>query len=303
MGHFNRAHLIRRIDLFTLRLFVSVVEEGQIGRAAARENIAASTATKRIQDLESITGIELLDRNAKGVVPSAAGGVMLRYARLIVDQVEALRAEIVAFNEGDEGKVTIASARSIVDPFLTGHLSAFAREFPHVEMDIHEVENPEILEMVARGDADIGVFVKDPKMSTEGLRTIPYHEDRLVAVVQRSHPFAQRESIGFAELMVDDIIALKGLAGNFFAAAKREGVHFEPRFSVKSPALAANLVHEGFGHAVLPEGLFRHDHQDDLASIALDEPWSRRIIQIATPCSRPLSPTAEHFLSRLTECG
>ena len=300
MRKFNKTHLIRRIDLFSLRLFLSVVEEGQIGRAAARENIAPSTATKRIQDLEEIAGIELLDRSAKGVVPSAAGAVMLRYARAIVDSVEGLRAEIAAFNDGHEGKVTIASARSIIDPFLTRELSQFAREFPLVEIDVHEVENVEIVEMVTRGDADLGVFAKEPRISIEGLRTIPFREDRLVVIVPRSHQFVGRESVSFSELMSENIIALKALMGAFVAAAKRAGVRFDTRFSVKSPGLAVNLVREGFGVAILPAGLLNHENLENVKSLALDESWARRIIHIATSRSRPLSPVTEHFLNRLT---
>lgn len=303
MGKFNQIHLIRRIDLFTLRLFLSVVEEGQIGRAAARQNIAPSTATKRIQDLEAIAGIELLDRSAKGVVPSAAGAVMLRYARSIVDSIEGLRAEIAAFNDGNEGKVTIASARSIIDPFLTGELSGFARDFPLVELDVHEVENSEIVEMVAHGDADIGVFAQEPRLDLEGLRTTPFREDRLVAIVPKSHTFADRGSISFAELMSENIIALKALMGAFVAAAKRAGVRFDPRFSVKSPGLAVNLVRDGFGVAILPEGLLSRENLENVSSIGLDEVWARRIIHIATARNRPLSPVAGHFLGRLTHAS
>ena len=303
MRKFNQMHLIRRIDLFTLRLFLSVVEEGQIGRAAARENIAPSTATKRIQDLEEIVGIELLDRSAKGVVPSASGAVMLRYARSIVDSIEGLRVEIAAFNDGHEGKVTIASARSIIDPFLTRELSEFAREFPLVELDVHEVENSEIVEMVARGDADIGVFAKEPRLAIEGLRTLPFREDRLVAIVPRTHGFASRESVSFSELMSENIIALKALMGAFVAAAKRAEVRFDPRFSVKSPGLAVNLVRDGFGVAILPEGLLSRENLENVKCLALDEIWARRIIHIATARNRPMSPAAEHFLERLSSEG
>ena len=78
---FNRLHLIRQVDLFTLRLFLSAIEEQQIGRAAIRENIAASTATKRIQDLEEIAGVRLLERTPKGVSASPAGAVLARPGR------------------------------------------------------------------------------------------------------------------------------------------------------------------------------------------------------------------------------
>ncbi|QKS02198.1 LysR family transcriptional regulator [Sphingomonas sp. CL5.1] len=299
-GQFNQIHLIRRIDLFTLRLFVSVVEEGQIGRAAARENIAPSTATKRIQDLEAIAGIELLDRSAKGVVPSAAGAVVLRHARDIVGSIEALRAEIAAFNDGREGKVTIASARSIIDPFLTGELSGFARDFPLVELDVHEVENGEIVEMVGRGDADIGVFAQEARLDLEGLHILPFREDRLVVIVPKSHPLSRRGSIGFGELMSENIVALKALTGAFAAAAKRAGVRFDPRVSVKSPSLAVNLVCDGFGVAILPEGMLSREHSENVSSVGLDETWARRVIQIAVARNRPLNPVADHFLSRLT---
>jgi len=300
MGTFNQAHLIRRIDVFTLRLFLSVVEEGQIGRAAARENIAASTATKRIQDLEEIAGIALLDRGAKGVVPSAAGAVMVRHARSIVDSIERLRVEIAAFNDGREGKVTVSSARSIIDPFLTGEFSGFSREYPLVELDVHEVDNSEILEMVARGDADIGVFAKEPRLAIDELRTIPFREDRLVAVVPRSHGFAGRDHVSFSDLMAENIIALKALMGAFATAAKRAGIRFNPHFNVKSPELAVNLVRDGFGVAILPEGLLGPENLDNVASVGLDEVWARRIIHIAVSRSRPLSPAAQRFLDRLT---
>lgn len=66
MSTFNRLHLIRQVDLLTLKLFLSAVEEQQIGLAAIRENVAASTATKRIQELEDVAGIKLLERGPKG---------------------------------------------------------------------------------------------------------------------------------------------------------------------------------------------------------------------------------------------
>src|SRR5262245_45086075 len=109
---FNRLHLIRQVDLFTLRLFLSVIEERQIGRAAIRENIAASTATKRIQDLEEIAGVKLLERTPRGVAPSPAGDVLSRHVRAIFGHLDDMRTEISAFSDGVRGELVVASARS-----------------------------------------------------------------------------------------------------------------------------------------------------------------------------------------------
>lgn len=86
--------LTRRVDLFTLRLFLTVVEEGQIRKAAVRENIAPSAATKRIQDLEEIAGLPLFERQPAGVVPNAAGVVLARYIRELFGNLEEMRREL-----------------------------------------------------------------------------------------------------------------------------------------------------------------------------------------------------------------
>lgn len=100
MSSFNKTRLLRQVDFFTLRLFLSAVEEGQIGRAALRENIAPSAATKRIQELEDVVGLRLLERTPKGVILSPAGEVLVRHIRQIFTNVDELRAELSAFSEG-----------------------------------------------------------------------------------------------------------------------------------------------------------------------------------------------------------
>ena len=60
--------LIRRLDLMTLQLFVAVHEEGTLTRAAAREAIAVSAASKRLMELEEALGISLFVRQAGKVL-------------------------------------------------------------------------------------------------------------------------------------------------------------------------------------------------------------------------------------------
>ena len=45
-------NLLRKLDLTTLQLFLAVQEEGTLTRAAEREAIAVSAASKRLVDLE-----------------------------------------------------------------------------------------------------------------------------------------------------------------------------------------------------------------------------------------------------------
>lgn len=282
---FNRLRFIRQVDLFSLKLFLSAVEEQQIGRAAIRENIAASTATKRIQDLEEIAGVPLFERSPKGVVPSPAGAVLARYLRTIFSQIEDMRAEITGFDEGVRGEIVIASARSIIAPFLAHEIGEFRREFPGIELVIREMENAEIVPGVVQGEADIGVFAAAPGLDLNGADVTPYRNDRLVAVIPKGHPLEGRPSVTFADLAPENLVPVKAMLGAFETAAKRIGCEYQPKFSVRSAEVAISLVEAGLGVTVQPECLVGKEFER-VATVELAESWANRVISIATAHGR-----------------
>lgn len=298
---FNRVHLIRQVDLFTLRLYLSAVEEQQIGRAAIRENIAASTATKRIQDLEEIAGMPLLARTPKGVSPTPAGEVLARYVRAIFGNLDDLRSEFAAFSEGMRGELTIASARSIISPFLARELGCFADDYPLVDLVVRELENADIVPAVAHGEADIGVFAVARDLDLSGVDTVAYRNDRIVALVPNWHRLSRRATVSFDDLLPENLIAIGSLNVVLANAAKKLGKDYKPKYSVRTSGVAISLVQAGLGVTVQPECLVGREVLDDITMIELTESWANRVIQIATPRNRAPSPVAKALMKQLLE--
>ena len=105
--------LVSRLDLVTLKLFVAIVEEQSINRAAEREFIAPSAVSKRIADLEHATQTQLLIRHRKGVEPTVAGLAMLNHARTMLRNLAELESEMFDYADGVRGNVRmLASAVS-----------------------------------------------------------------------------------------------------------------------------------------------------------------------------------------------
>ncbi|MFI9637056.1 LysR family transcriptional regulator [Nocardia sp. NPDC051929] len=299
MTAFNRLHLIRQIDLFTLRLFLSAIEERQIGLAAIRENIAASTATKRIQVLENIAGVELLVRTPKGVVPSAAGTILARHARRIFDSLDDMRSEFASLTEGVRGELRVVSARSVIVPFLAHELGEFSREFPLVDLIVHEVENSDIVKEIARGEADLGVFASAYGLDLDGVDVTPYRRDRLVVVTPRGHHLAERGAVTILDLLPENLIAPQALVAALRASAQRAGEEYKPTHVLRSGGTAISLVHAGLGVTVQPECLVGHEWSGRVAVLDLDEPWAERRIHLATPRGRELGPSTELLVEHL----
>lgn len=301
MGTFNRLHLIRQVDLFTLRIFLSAIEERQLGLAAIRENVSASTATKRIHDLEKIAGIELLERGPKGVVATPAGAVLARHVQAIFDRLEDIRSEIAEFTEGVRGDLTIASARSIIMPFLARELGDYSRQYPSVRLIVQEVDNPQIAQQVARGEADIGVFVAAQGLDLGGVDVTPYRRDRIVAVVPQGHRLSDRPSVSFEDLLPESVITVNAMREAFRVAARRIGRDFTPAFDVVSTGVALSLVEAGLGVTAQPECLVGRDVRDRVAVLELAEPWAVRRIHIATARGRGPSPAGGALLAQLLD--
>src|SRR5262245_54876511 len=98
-------NLIRRLDLVTLQLFIAVHEEGSLTRAAQRESIAVSAASKRLMDLESALGLALFARQARGMDLTPAGETLLHHARRMLGNVEKIGLELGEHLEGMRGYV------------------------------------------------------------------------------------------------------------------------------------------------------------------------------------------------------
>jgi DNA-binding transcriptional LysR family regulator len=300
-GTFNTIHLIRAVDLFTLKLFLTVVEEGQVGRAAARENIAASAATKRIQDLEEIVGVQLFERNPRGVVPTAAGLVLARYVTQIFGTFEDVRRDFAEFTEGVRGTIRVCSTGGLISLYLAREIADFARNFPLVDIDLREAINMESIRTVAAGEVDVAIFV-DTGSVDEEIATIDYRTDRLVAVVARGHALADREHVKVTELL-DQLIGIApstNLMGHVRQAAARAGIEFKPKYNVNSVYAATGLVRMNQGVTIQPENMLSAQDLDFVRVVPLDEPWAKRKLVVGTKRGRSLNVAARNFVAQLT---
>ena len=89
---------------------------------------------------------------------------------------------------------------------LPGVLPGFLKAHPRVNVSMQERQNPEIALGVLDGSADVGIV--SARADTPGLRGIHFATDRLVLLVPRSHRFARRKSIRFAQALDEDFVGM-----------------------------------------------------------------------------------------------
>ncbi|RBI67750.1 LysR family transcriptional regulator [Vreelandella sulfidaeris] len=294
---------MRRFDFVTLKLFISVADEGRLTAAAEREHLALAAVSKRISDLEALVGTTLLYRRPRGVELTPAGQAFLHHARRILDNIERLHAELSEYGEGVRGHVRIHSNTSAIIAFLPQDLSAFSRLYPEIKIDLQERVSSEIIAAVRDGLTDIGIFAGH--VPAPDLQQLSYRQDRLVLMTPIDHPLAERESIAFNEALAFDFIGLQqdaSLQSLLNEQATLAGKALRMRIQVRSFDAICRMIHHGMGVGVLPEQTIYRDLGDlQLKSIPLSDPWAQRELVIGMRRYASLHVTARHLVDHLTQ--
>jgi len=103
-----------------LRLFLVIIEEGSLRRAAERLHISQSAITRQIQLLEHDLGGQILERASFGVRPTIGGQALARKARGLLADSDSVMAEIRRLVRGESDRLRIgylaSACRSILAP-------------------------------------------------------------------------------------------------------------------------------------------------------------------------------------------
>lgn len=263
--------MTRRIDAYSLRLFVSAARAGSIVRGAALESIAPSALSRRIADLEHAFGTTLLVRSPRGIELTDAGRVVLARGEQIDDDLQALVREVQAEGDAVRGTVRLHANMSAVIGFLPERLRAFMAAYPQVAISLQEQDTRDVVRACLDDRADVGVGVDQPLPS--GLESWPFAIDPLQVVMPAAHFLAQFESLAFAQVLEHPLIGVHhGGALDSSLHERAAGLHrpFAPTVWVSSFDAVCRMVEAGLGIAVIP--------QSAAAAYAGSPRFSRRLL-------------------------
>src|SRR5262244_4615623 len=97
-----------RIDTLGLEAFVAIAEQGSFQKAAGALHITQTALTRRLQNLESLLGVMLVERTTRSVALTRLGLDFLPQARRLIGDLSAVLTEIRETGRTQRGHVAIA---------------------------------------------------------------------------------------------------------------------------------------------------------------------------------------------------
>ena len=169
---------MRTIDLESLEIFRTVVQEGGIIRAAGKLNRVQSNITTRIKQLEERLGLALFRRQGRSLVLSPEGELLLSYAQRLFRLAD--EAESALRTGKPMGVLRIGSLESTAGSRLAPLLSRFHKLYPAVVVELVTGTTGALIQRVASFEIE-AAFVSEP-FSAPGLHALKVFDEELVLI-------------------------------------------------------------------------------------------------------------------------
>ncbi|NMP27936.1 LysR family transcriptional regulator [Rahnella sp. SAP-1] len=252
------------IELRRLRAFVTVVEEGNITRAAQRLFMQQPPLTRLLQGLEEEFGVKLLQRYPRGVGPTEVGRVLFQEAKALLARADGLSAAMQRATEGRQGNIRIGfTSSAALHAFVPNVLRRYREVYPQVTAQLEESGSSELLQALRNGRLDVA-FVRTPVLGMPELKIERILQEPMMVALPEGHPLVSdsQQPLALQALLNEGFIlyrrpAGQGLYDAILAACYRAG--FSPRIVQEAPRLTSclSLVGAGLGVSIVPASMVR----------------------------------------------
>ena len=299
------------MEIPQVEAFLAVGTFGGFRRAAAALRLTQPAVSARIRALEDSLNVRLFERGRQGhgLALSAAGRALRPHAEQLLQAVALARQAVHDIRPASGGAIQIAAVLSICTYLLPDVLKRFQSAHKDVMITVRSGHSKEVLEMVLRGDAEIGLArsLHHPEVETVSLRDDPLVLVGRAASWPPSTRRARLEEIADRPLIFfdrgsSDWTLTQGLF-------RRAGLVPNVALEVETIETAKRMVERGMGLAFLPHLAVDHEIRRRhlvAVEVAAAETLSRSL-DVIHPRPRPLSAAARALLqalrSALSEAG
>ncbi len=293
-------------DLTDLRLFVHVGELLNLTRAAEKSFLSVPSASLRIKQLEESLQTPLLIRQAKGMQLTQAGETLFRHARLVLQQLEVLHADLRPYAKGVKGRIRLQANSTATNTFLAEALSAFLNDNPDIDIELEEQPSREIIACVAKGAADLGIVAGS--VAADELDVLPLYSDELIVISHPHDPITRHTALRLAQMLDDcrfvGLNQFNSIQVFLDRIAHGMGKRVNLRIQVGSYDAVCRMVEAGAGVAVVPRAFAEgYARSDKLRFLPLQDSWARREISLVRHHQRMLPTFSEALIRHLVEAA
>ncbi len=243
-----------KVSLDQWRAFLAVIDAGGYAKAAEQLNKSQSAVSYAISQLESALGVAVFELQGRKAVPSPAGELLERRARLLLEQAHRLEQSAACLSVRVEPQVRIAVDLLIPPVRVLACLGLFAGDFPDTRVEIHESVLSGTEDALIQRQVDLAI---GPRVPTG------FIGEKLVTVTMRGvsspdHPLQQLgRPINLEDMRQHRQIIVRD--SGLYRRRSEGWQEADQRWTVSHVKTSLDAIRMGLGYAWLPEPYIEED--------------------------------------------
>lgn len=248
--------------------FVEAVERGSIAAASRALGISAAAASKNIQSLEDVLGVQLLNRTTRKITLTDTGEIFYETMKEVVSNVLNLEREISDLDGIPKGRLTVSVSDVFAKVFLLPHLPEFLENYPEIEINL--IKENRVSDLTQE-NIDVGIRTGDAKDQTMIVQKIWDIDVRMMATQKYIDKFGKPEK--FEDLLNHNCFNFVYPGTTRVAKWEYEFdgelKTLEPKgnFYARSALELKDLTNAGVGIARIPDFLYLFCDQNNLIDL------------------------------------
>src|SRR5258707_2571280 len=194
----------RRLTPHDLHIFMAVVEQGNMARAADRLAISRPVVSRTIAELEHALGVRLLERSPQGVEPTLYGRALLKRSMAVFDELKQSVQDIESLGDPNSGEVRIGCTEPMAAGFAAAIIDRLSRQYPQLVFQLELCTTPaQQFHVLRERKCDLVIarvwpqaFEPDMDMDVEAL-----FDDQVFIVAGQRNKWLGRRNLELAELI------------------------------------------------------------------------------------------------------
>lgn len=289
-----------------LEYFVAVALERHFGRAAKRCHVSQPALSAAIAKLERELDVTLIERKTNFVALTAEGERLLPWAKRVIAEHAALKAEMRGMRSGMTGTLrlgTIPTASTTSSLVLSG----FCSEHPMVRVQVRsQLATSELYRRLHDFELDAAIVPASPD-PIEGLDFVDLYEDRYVLIAPVDMVAPDTSALPWAEAanlpmtLLTPEMRVRQIVDATFANL---GITLRPRVETDSVSTLLAQAASGDRACIVPHTwLWTTLMSADLRAIELTDPILTTPITVATNTGARSSPLVAGFVQSAQSLG
>jgi LysR family nitrogen assimilation transcriptional regulator len=239
------------MNLRQLKYFVTVVEAGNMTRAAEQLHVAQTALGMQIRQMEEDLGVALLVRHSRGVEPTKAGKLLHTRALAILKLVEETRKDVTACDRANNETIRFGITPALM-LVIGSDISLMVREqHPQVFLSVVEAMSHVLVDTLLQGKVDFILGYDIPELAQIS-RTALLQDDLVLVTLpgpRKGEPITFVDALDESLAMPEEGDTVRTLV---VRTARDLGLDVKIAHEVRSVSAMKSLVCRGAAASILP---------------------------------------------------